>query len=104
MRGGRCFADGWSISATSTGKVTIAVPPRNTSQNCSNCGEKVQKSRSTRTHICPYCGYVEDRDVNAAKNILKLGLRTVGHTGTDQLGEIEVGVGLDRSCPVKVGL
>ncbi|MGC9528818.1 MAG: RNA-guided endonuclease InsQ/TnpB family protein [Limnospira sp.] len=86
------------------GKVTIAVPAPNTSQNCSNCGEKVHKSRSTRTHICPHCGYVEDRDVNAAKNILKLGLRTVGHTGTDKLGEIEVGVGLDRSCPVKVGL
>jgi transposase len=24
-----------------------------------------------RTHICPFSGYVADRDVNAAKNILK---------------------------------
>jgi IS605 OrfB family transposase len=48
------------------GRITIAVPPHNTSQNCSNCGEKVQKSLSTRTHICPHCGYVEDRDINAA--------------------------------------
>jgi putative transposase len=32
-------------------KITIAVPPHNTSQNCSNCGEKVQKTLSTRTYI-----------------------------------------------------
>ncbi len=30
------------------------------------------KSLSVRTHICPCCGYVADRDANAAKNILKL--------------------------------
>ncbi len=63
-------------------KVTVAVPPHNTSQNCSNCGQKVKKSLSTRTHVCPHCGFVEDRDVNAAINILKRGLSTVGHTGT----------------------
>ena len=63
-------------------KITIAVAPHNTSQNCSNCGEKVEKSLSTRTHVCRNCGYIEDRDVNAAINILKAGLSTVGHTGT----------------------
>ena len=63
------------------GKVTVAVPPHNTSQNCANCGEKVKKSLSTRTHVCPHCGYVADRDLNASINILKLGLSTVGHTG-----------------------
>ncbi|MEH2382075.1 MAG: transposase [Nostoc sp.] len=70
------------------GKVTVAVPPHNTSQNCSNCGQKVKKSLSTRTHVCPYCGYTEDRDVNAAINILKLGLSTVGHTGTYVWGDL----------------
>src|SRR5436309_2813169 len=44
--------------------------PRFTSQKCHQCGEIVQKSLSVRTHICPFCGYVADRDVNAAKNIL----------------------------------
>ena len=34
-------------------KVTVAVPPHNTSQNCSNCGEKVKKSLSTRTQMVP---------------------------------------------------
>ncbi len=69
------------------GKATVAVAPHNTIQNCSNCGQKVPKSLSTRTHICPHCGYVEDRDINAAINILKKGLSTVGHTETNTLGE-----------------
>jgi putative transposase len=70
------------------GKVTVAVPPHNTSQNCSNCGEKVKKSLSARTHVCPHCNYVEDRDINAAINILRLGLSTVGHTGTYATGDL----------------
>ncbi|NEQ72173.1 MAG: IS200/IS605 family element transposase accessory protein TnpB [Okeania sp. SIO2C9] len=74
------------------GKVTVAVPPHNTSQNCSNCGQKVKKSLSTRTHICPHCGFVEDRDVNAALNILQKGLRTVGHTGTYVWGDLPSGL------------
>jgi transposase len=64
------------------GKTTVATPPHNTSQNCSNCGKKVAKSLSTRTHKCPHCGYTEDRDINAALNILKKGLSTAGHVGS----------------------
>jgi putative transposase len=63
------------------GRVTVAVNPAYTSQNCSNCGTTVQKSLSTRTHICQ-CGFVLDRDHNAAINILNSALSTVGHTGT----------------------
>jgi IS605 OrfB family transposase len=70
------------------GKATVAVSPNNTSQNCSSCGKKVSKSLSTRTHICPHCGYVEDRDVNAALNILQKGLSTVGHTESKAWGEL----------------
>ncbi|MEH2040724.1 RNA-guided endonuclease InsQ/TnpB family protein [Nostoc sp.] len=70
------------------GKVTVAVPPHNTSQNCSSCGEKVKKSLSTRTHVCPHCNYVADRDINASINILKLGLSTVGHTGIYATGDL----------------
>ena len=83
------------------GKATVAVAPHNTSQNCSNCGQKVPKSLSTRTHICPHCGYVEDRDINAAINILKKGLSTVGHTETNTLGERFPLVWLDTSCQIK---
>ena len=66
---------------TKYGKITIAVPPHYTSQDCSNCGKTVKKSLSTRTHICS-CGCTLDRDENAARNILRIGLSTVGHTGT----------------------
>lgn len=82
------------------GKVTVAVSPHYTSQNCSNCGETVKKALSVRTHNCPHCGYIEDRDVNAAKNILQRGLTTVGHTGSYTLGEICPLVPLEQSCGI----
>ena len=63
------------------GRITIAVSPNGTSQECSSCGTIVKKSLSTRTHVCS-CGCVMDRDWNAARNILSRGLSTVGHTGT----------------------
>ena len=62
-------------------KVTVAVNPQYTSQECSSCGAIVKKTLSTRTHICR-CGCSLDRDFNAARNILSRGLGTVGHTGT----------------------
>jgi putative transposase len=63
------------------GVVTVAVPPHYTSQNCSNCGEVVKKSLSTRTHTCYHSGHTQDRDWNAAGNILEKALSTVGHMG-----------------------
>ena len=78
---------GWSqlINFTKTkaeyaGKVVELVNPRNTSQNCSSCGNSVPKDLSIRTHSCPFCGIVLDRDHNAAINILKRS-STVGTTG-----------------------
>lgn len=56
--------------AARAGHRVIRVNPRFTSQKCHQCGEIVQKSLSVRTHLCPFCGFVADRDVNAAKNIL----------------------------------
>ena len=52
----------------------ILVNPNGTSQKCSGCGAVVQKDLSIRTHECPSCKLVVDRDRNAAINILKLGL------------------------------
>ncbi len=63
------------------GRITVAVNPPYTSQQCSSCGDLVKKSLSTRTHTCG-CGFVLDRDWNAAINILELALSTTGHVGT----------------------
>jgi len=74
------------------GVPVIAVPPQYTSQDCSKCGVEVKKTLSTRTHSCPHCGHVQDRDWNAAINILKKALQywaknTVGHTEINASGE-----------------
>ncbi len=71
----------------------LTVAPHFTSQKCSGCGTLVKKSLSVRTHVCPTCGLVMDRDENAARTILAKAVaeraqqeqqdRTVGHTGTD---------------------
>ena len=61
----------------------IGVSPQFTTQDCSGCGERVKKALSVRTHVCPACGLVLDRDQNAALNILELALtRTAGQAGT----------------------
>lgn len=59
--------------------VTVAVPPQYTSQDCSRCGNRVQKTLSERTHQCWKCGLKMNRDHNAAKNILVKGLEVLGH-------------------------
>ena len=46
------------------------VARRNTTQKCSNCGTLVPKDLSIRVHVCPCCGFVCDRDVNAGCNIV----------------------------------
>ena len=72
------------------GRVTVAVPPAYTSQDCSSCGNRVKKALSERTHVCP-CGCVLDRDENAALNILAKGLEQIGFllNGTDGQSETD---------------
>ena len=57
--------------ASSAGHDVILVDPRDTSQLCSSCGTKVPKDLSVRTHVCPICGHVDDRDVNSCDNMLQ---------------------------------
>jgi putative transposase len=79
------------------GVPVVAVEPKNTSQNCSNCGKKVSKTLSTRTHKCPHCGYEADRDENAAINILQSALKqlstTLGRRGSNN--SVETGLCLN---------
>ena len=60
------------------GRRFIAVNPAYTSQDCSSCGHRQTLSLSDRTYTCLCCGLVLDRDLNAARNILRL--------AKDQLG------------------
>ncbi len=90
--GWRTFVTWLGYLAHVYGKVTIAVPPRYTSQDCSGCGERVKKTLSERTHVCPRCKTILDRDHNAARNILALGLRqleetTAGHAESNAWGQ-----------------
>jgi putative transposase len=59
------------------GKIVELINPKNTSQMCSGCGEIVTKELSERTHSCPFCGLILDRDHNAAINIMRLGLQSL---------------------------
>ncbi|HEV8192263.1 MAG TPA: transposase [Ktedonobacterales bacterium] len=83
---------GWSAflsllvcKAAYAGKQAVAVPPAFTTQDCSGvlpdgtaCPERIQKALSVRTHVCPRCGLVLDRDQNAALTILRRGRRERG--------------------------
>jgi putative transposase len=64
-----------SYKAEEAGVTVIAVSPHNTTRACSQCGAlpDVPKTLADRVHTCSSCGYVADRDLNAAQNILRLG-------------------------------
>lgn len=62
--------------ADSAGRQEVAVDPRETSQNCANCGNAVYKGLADRQHECS-CGFAVHRDYNSAINILRQGLSEV---------------------------
>jgi putative transposase len=66
-----------SYKAEEAGRRVVLVNPAYTSQMCSGCGQIVKKDLSIRVHDCPYCGLSIDRDLNASRNILRLGLQSV---------------------------
>ena len=49
----------------------------------SRCLQRVANSLSVRTHVCPCCGLVLDRDLNAARNILRAGQARQAPTWVD---------------------
>jgi putative transposase len=82
------FLEILTVKAANAGHRVVKVNPHFTSQQCFHCGAIVHKSLSIRTHICPSCGYVADRDVNAAKNILRAGARPSGTALDGERGEL----------------
>lgn len=81
----RCIADAaWSqfvnftqYKAASAGIRVVLVDPKNTTKECSRCGVLIPKDLSERVHRCT-CGLVMGRDENAAVNILRRGLASLG--------------------------
>jgi len=89
--------------------VIAFVDPRYTSQLCSGCGETVPKSLSERMHRCPMCGLVLDRDVNAARNILRKGIgleqaefTPVGEMTTTQPSMVEQAVSMNQEASLLI--
>ena len=95
---GKSISDaGWAAfrtilegKAVYAGRRVVAVPPAYTSQDCSGvlpdgsrCLQRVAKSLSVRTHVCPSCGLVLDRDENAALNIRRAGQARQARTWVD---------------------
>ena len=69
-----------TYKAAEAGRKLELVNPAYTSQICSQCKHLEPKKLAERTHKCSNCGYTADRDVNAAQNILALGLDGLGIT------------------------
>ena len=67
------FGDQLKYKAEAAGGGLVKVPAAYTTQTCNKCGHRQKMPLNTRTYECSNCGAVEDRDVNAAKNILHRG-------------------------------
>jgi putative transposase len=67
-----------SCKAEEAGRRYVAVNPAYTSQDCSRCHHRQMMPLSERTYHCPCCLLSLDRDLNASKNILAVGLHSLG--------------------------
>jgi putative transposase len=70
------FFDQLSSKAEEAGRALIKVNPAYTTQDCSRCHHRQKMPLSVRTYHCPCCFLVMDRDLNASKNIVGLGLQS----------------------------
>jgi putative transposase len=69
-------------------KLLVEVLPKNTTIDCSRCGNPVLKSLAVRIHRCTKCNLALDRDYNASINILKIGLNIFGIELPQELREV----------------
>ncbi len=73
----------------------VEVDARGTTKECNQCSVETSKPLWVREHSCPACGHTENRDLNAAKNILDRGLNKLS---------LHVGPGRSESPPVETVL
>ena len=78
-----------AYKAESAGGQLVKVAPHYTTQTCSNCHSLPREpiGLSVRTYRCEHCGYTEDRDVNAAKNVRQKGLASFIRVGLSPAGQ-----------------
>ena len=67
--------------AENAGKLASKVNETRSTGTCYGCGSWKKVPLSDRVYACSHCSYTNDRDVNAALNIMKIGesLRLSGH-------------------------
>lgn len=71
----------------------IKVNPKHTSQRCSECGHTCKENRATQSlFACVECGHSENADLQATKNIMKLGTQLI-HANV---------VGYDKRCVINL--
>lgn len=87
------FLDLLEYKAELFGTHVAPVKPAGTTKECSECSVETSKPLWVREHSCPACGHTEDRDLNAAKNILSRGLK-----------QLQIGAGRSESTPVQTVL
>ena len=67
--------------AERAGKYCVKVNPKNTSKQCSNCGNIIEEQTlDDRDYHCSNCGLTMDRDDNAAVNVLHAGFKKIFNT------------------------
>ena len=67
-----------TYKAESAGGEVVRVRPQHTSTDCHACGHRQSLPLGARELACGGCGLVTDRDVNAARNILRRGIAMAG--------------------------
>ena len=100
------FINFLSYKAESAGMKVIKVDARNTTKECSNCGNMLEMPLSVREYNCGLCGLRLDRDVNASINILNRARE--GHSrshaqGEDVRPQREAALGELRTYPANAG-
>jgi putative transposase len=79
------------------GKSIIYIKPYYTSQQCSKCGCIEKKNRSGNVFKCVECGFQVDADLNASKNIAR-----IGRTDFLQGSVNNPNVGIDENKAVEI--
>jgi putative transposase len=71
------FAALLAYKAAWAGRKVVAMYLAYTSQDCAGCGHRQPLTLSDRIYACMGCGLVLDRDLNAARNIVRPGQQSL---------------------------